>query len=43
MTKMTKEAATRIQSVACKQNGGKIEKGSFPARSQAAADKNGKK
>jgi len=43
MTKMTKTAAARIQSKECKQNGGKTEKGSFPARAQSAADKNSKK
>jgi hypothetical protein len=38
-TKMTKSAAIRIQSVAAKSNGGKVSKGSFPARAQAAANK----
>ena len=36
---MTKEDAARIQSAEAKQHGGEVEKGSFPARAQAAADK----
>lgn len=43
MTKMTKEAARRIQKATAKHNGGKVEKGSFAARAQSAADKNSKK
>lgn len=37
---MTKEAASRIQSVAAKKNGGQVSKKSFAARAQSAADKN---
>ena len=37
---MTKEAAARIQSNYAKQHGGEVDKGSFPARAQAAAAKN---
>ena len=36
---MDKEAASRIQAAGAKQHGGGVEKGSFPARAQAAADK----
>ena len=36
---MTKEDAARIQSSYAKQHGGEVDKGSFPARAQAAADK----
>ena len=36
---MTKEDASRIQSSYAKQHGGEVDKGSFPARAQAAADK----
>lgn len=43
MTKMTKEAAARIQSSTAKSNQGKVDKGSFAARAQAAASKNDKK
>jgi len=43
MTKMSKTTAARIRSKEGKQNGGKIEKGSFPARVQRAANKNSKK
>jgi len=42
-TPMTKDASARIQSTQAKQHGGQTEKGSFPARAQAAADKNAKK
>ena len=36
---MTKEDAARIQSSYAEQHGGKVDKNSFPARAQAAADK----
>ena len=36
---MDKEAAARIQAAEAKQHGGGVEKGSFAARAQAAADK----
>ena len=36
---MDKEDASRIQAAGAKQHGGGVEKGSFPARAQAAADK----
>ena len=36
---MTKEDSARIQSSYAKKHGGKVDKGSFPARAQAAADK----
>ena len=36
---MTKEDAARIQSSYAKQHGGEVDKGSFPARAQAAAAK----
>ncbi|NNU80398.1 hypothetical protein HMH01_08080 [Halovulum dunhuangense] len=36
-TSMTKVAAARIQSATAKANGGKVSKGSFAARAQAAA------
>ena len=39
-TPMTKEAASRIQSSEAKKNDGKVEKGSFAARAQHAADTN---
>lgn len=42
MGKMTKEAASRIQSNTAKSNGGKVDKGSFPARAQRAAERNSK-
>ena len=37
---MDKEAAARIQKAEAKQNDGKIEKGGWPAKAQAQADKN---
>ena len=37
---MDGEAAARIQSSNAKQHGGQVDKGSFPARAQAAAAKN---
>jgi len=37
---MTKEDPARIQSSYAKQHGGKVKKGSFPARAQVAAAKN---
>lgn len=39
MSKMTKEDSARIQAAAAKNNGGKVDKGTFAARAQAAADK----
>lgn len=39
MTKMTKEAAARIQSAEAKAHGGKVAKGSFAARAMAAASR----
>ena len=39
-TKIHKEAAARIQRAEAKKNDGKVEKGSFAARAQGAADKN---
>lgn len=39
-TQMTQTAASRIQSAAAKSQG-QVPKGSFPARAQAAAAKNG--
>ncbi|WP_321394968.1 hypothetical protein [uncultured Desulfuromusa sp.] len=42
-TPMTSTAAARIQGANAKASGGKTSKGSFPARAQAAAAKNGKK
>ena len=39
MTKMTKEAAARIQSAEAKAHGGKVAKGSFAARAMSAADR----
>ena len=39
---MTKSAAARIQSAEAKSNGGKTPSGSFAARAQRAASKNGK-
>ncbi|ELA7921210.1 hypothetical protein Q4905_003528 [Vibrio alginolyticus] len=41
-TPMTPTAAARIQSGQAKANGGQVAKGSFAARAQAAAAKNGK-
>ena len=41
-TKMTTKAAGRIQSANAKANGGKVAKGSFPARAQKAASKGSK-
>ncbi|MCL1140878.1 hypothetical protein [Shewanella pneumatophori] len=41
-TPMTPEAAARIQSGTAKQNGGKVDKGSFGARAQRAAETNKK-
>lgn len=40
--KMTSKAAGRIQTATANANGGKVSKGSFPARAQSAAAKNGK-
>ncbi|MFW6016746.1 MAG: hypothetical protein ACOCRK_09940 [bacterium] len=40
--KMTQEAASRVQSAYAKANDGQVDKGSFPARAQSAAAKNGK-
>ncbi|WP_170351321.1 MULTISPECIES: hypothetical protein [Ruegeria] len=40
---MTAKAAARVQSASAKSNGGKVSKGSFPARAQAAAAKQTKK
>lgn len=37
---MTTKDAARIQSSNAKQHGGEVDKGSFPARAQAAAAKN---
>ena len=37
---MTKEDAARIQAAYAKEHDGKVDKGSFPARAQAAAEKN---
>lgn len=42
-TPMTPTAAARIEAANAKANGGKVSKGSFPARAKAAAAKNGKK
>ncbi len=39
-TKMTPEAAARIQSVTAKSNGGTVPKGSFSSRASSAAAKN---
>lgn len=39
-TEMTKEDAARIQSNEARQNGGKVDKDSFAARAQRAAEKN---
>ena len=39
-TKMTPEAAARIQSATAKANGGKVSKGSFSSRASSAAAKN---
>ncbi|GIU15870.1 hypothetical protein TUM4261_33550 [Shewanella sp. c952] len=41
-TPMTPEAAARIHSGTAKQNGGKVDKGSFGARAQRAAETNKK-
>jgi len=38
-TRMTTKAASRIQSASARENGGKVTKGSFAARAQAAAAK----
>ena len=40
---MTQNAAARIQGASAKANGGKVSKGSFSARAQAAATKNSNK
>jgi hypothetical protein len=40
MPRMTREAASRIQSAACKAGGGVVEAGSFAARAMSAAYKN---
>jgi hypothetical protein len=40
---MTPKDAARIQGANAKANGGKVSKGSFPARAPAAAAKNNKK
>ena len=40
---MTPAAASRIQGVTAKGNGGGVAKGSFPARAQSAAAKGGKR
>lgn len=37
---MTREAAARIQSAEARSGGGRVEKGSWAARAQSAADKN---
>ena len=37
---MTKEDAARIQRAYAKEHDGKVDKGTFPARAQAAADRN---
>jgi len=37
---MTKTAAARIQGGYAKEHDGKVDKGTFPARAQAAADRN---
>jgi hypothetical protein len=42
-TPMTPKDAARIQSANAKANDGKVSKGSFPARAQAAVTKNSKK
>ena len=39
-TKMTPEAAARIQSATAKANGGAVSKGSFSSRGSSAAAKN---
>ena len=39
-TKMTPEAAARIQSATAKANGGTVSKGSFSSRASSAAAKN---
>lgn len=39
-TKMTPEAAARIQSATAKRNGGQVPKGSFAATAQSVAVKN---
>jgi len=41
-TRMNGKAAARIQSANAKVGGGKVSKGSFPARAQAAAAKRDK-
>lgn len=40
MTKMTKDAASRIQSSTAKQNGGKVSKSTFAAKAQRVAERN---
>jgi hypothetical protein len=40
---MTQSAASRIQSATAKKSGGNVSKGSFAAKAQKAAAKNGKK
>lgn len=40
MNKMTREAASRIQSAACKSGNGVVKSGSFAARAMSAAYKN---
>lgn len=42
-SKMTPQAAARIQSANAKANNGVVPKGSFPARAQSAAAQNTKK
>ena len=42
-TKMTPEAAARIQSATAKSNGGTVPKGSFSSRATSAATKNSEK
>jgi hypothetical protein len=42
-TPMSSKDAARIQSATAKTNDGKVSKGSFPARAQAASAKNAKK
>ncbi|MFT5706018.1 MAG: hypothetical protein ACI9ES_000289 [Oceanospirillaceae bacterium] len=42
-TPMTPTAASRIQGAAAKSNGGQVTKGSFAAKAQSVAAKNGNK
>jgi hypothetical protein len=42
-TPMTQSAAARIQGAVAKAGNGGVKSGSFPARAQAAAARNGKK